>query len=118
MYFTAKNQIEIFFSITHSKSKSYKISEKNVLSGGVFVQGVFGKGGLSMGFLSGGFCLGVFVLIPPGNVQSRFRCPLNFSASVTHAHCMLGSLRKLTLIEMMYICSLLKVWHKCDAEKF
>ena len=30
----------------------------------------------------------------PGNVQSRFRCPLNFSASVTHAHCILRSSRK------------------------
>ena len=49
--------------------KSYKISEKNVLSGGflsggflargVFVQGVFVRG-----FMSGFFFLGVFVLIP------------------------------------------------------
>ena len=30
----------------------------------------------------------------PGNVQSRFRRPLNFSANVTHAHCILGSSRK------------------------
>ena len=35
MYFTAKNQIEI------SKNKSYKISEKNVLSGGFLSRGVF-----------------------------------------------------------------------------
>ena len=28
------------------------------------------------------------------NVQSRFRCPLNFSTSVMHAHCILGSSRK------------------------
>ena len=54
----------------HSKNKSYKISEKNVLSGGflsggflargVFVQGVFVRGFMSGVFLSGGF----FVLEP------------------------------------------------------
>ena len=52
--------------ITHSENKSYKISEKNALSGGflsggflargVFVQGVFVRGFMSGGFLSGGFC--------------------------------------------------------------
>ena len=39
---------------------------------------------------------------PPGNVQSRFRRPLNFSASVTHAHCILGSSRK-THIDMLNV---------------
>ena len=36
-------------------------------------------------------------------MQSRFRRPLNFSASVTHAHCILGSSRKLTSIETKYM---------------
>ena len=52
----------------------------------------------------------IFALIqwPHGNVQNRLRRPLNFSANVTHAHCILGSSRKLTSINMMYIHSLLK----------
>ena len=37
---------------------------------------------------------------PPGNVQSRFRRPLNFSASVTHAHCIFGgALRRRSLLQ-------------------
>ena len=50
----------------------------------------------------------IFALIqwPHGNLQNRFRRPLNFSASVTHAHCVLGT-QELTSIERMYICSLL-----------
>ena len=41
-------------------NKSYKISEKNVLSVGVLARGVFVRGFMSMGFLSGG----VYVHIP------------------------------------------------------
>ena len=44
-----------FFSITHSKNKSYKISEKNVLSGGFLARRVFVCGVMSGGFLSGRF---------------------------------------------------------------
>ena len=46
-----------FFSITHSKNKSYKISEKNVLSGGFFARGFLSRGLLSGGLCPGGFCL-------------------------------------------------------------
>ena len=51
--------------MTHSKNKSYKISERNVLSGGFLSRGFLAKGVLSRGFLSeglcpGGFCLGGF----------------------------------------------------------
>ena len=44
-----------FFSISHSKNKSHKISKKNVLSGG-FLSKAFSKGLCPGGFCLGGFC--------------------------------------------------------------
>ena len=60
--------------------------------------------------------LRIFALIqwPPGNVQSRFRRPLNFSANITHVHCILGSSRK-TLIEVE---SLAQTWNVMQIVKF
>ena len=46
-------------------NKSYKISEKNVLSGVFSGGGGLARGFFVRGFMSGGFCLGGgFVLIP------------------------------------------------------
>ena len=53
----------------------------------------------------------IFALIqwPPGNVQRRFKRPLNFSASITHVHCILVSSRKTSIqTESLQIVKFLK----------